>query len=323
MYNLGVNLKEDIDMKLVTLKDCDYTATINLSRGANCISLRNERYNAKILREPDYSKGELDNPYLYGMPILFPVNRISGGQFEFEGRTYRFPINEEKTGCHLHGMIHKEEFKVLEEAENRVLCVYKADKSHPYLEFPHEFEIRMEYILDEKGLTHKVEVVNHSKENMPLMIGFHTTFNIAFAGDGEVVAKAVISEEYERNMAVNYLPTGNKPTFDSVSKALNAGEFSVRSQPVSRHYRASDKGSLELYNKDKRLKMVYENDEKYAFRLIYNGKADEYICLEPQTCLANAPNSQFSRDEAGFKYIESGASMSFISRIYLQCTKEN
>jgi len=302
-------------MKLVTIESGDYSAVINLSRGANCISLRNEKYNARILREPDYSKGELDNPYLYGMPILFPVNRISGGQFEFEGRTYRFPINEEKTGCHLHGMLHQAEFELLKQSSSRVLCAYKADKNAPYLEFPHEFEIRMEYTLDEKGLTHKVEVINHSEQNMPLMLGFHTTFNIAFAGDGDVVARAEISEEYERNMAVNYLPTGNKPTFDNVSNALNEGEFSVRSLPVSRHFRAGGKGNLELYNKDKCLRMVYENDEKYAFRLIYNGKADEYICLEPQNCLANAPNSPFSREEAGFQYINPGASIVFISKL--------
>ena len=29
------------------------------------------------------------------------------------------------------------------------------------------------------------------------------------------------------------------------------------------------------------LKKVYENDEKFAYRLIYNGDANEYICLEP------------------------------------------
>jgi len=63
--------------KIIELKSGAYSAKINLSRGANCISLRNEKYNAMLLREPDYSR-ELDNPYLYGMPILFPVNRIAG-----------------------------------------------------------------------------------------------------------------------------------------------------------------------------------------------------------------------------------------------------
>lgn len=46
----------------------DYSAKINLSRGANCFSLRNRKYKANLLREPDYSK-ELDNPYLYGIDV--------------------------------------------------------------------------------------------------------------------------------------------------------------------------------------------------------------------------------------------------------------
>ena len=305
-------------MKLVTLKGGDYTAIINLSRGANCISLRNERYNAKILREPDYSKGELYNPYLYGMPILFPVNRISGGQFEFEGRTYRFPINEEKTGCHLHGMLHSMEFEVLEQSRYYVLCSYKADKEHPYLDFPHEFEIRMSYNLNASGLCQIVQVINHSEQNMHLMLGFHTTFNSAFAGEGETVVYADIIKEYERDMAVNYLPTGNKPAFDSVSTAIKDGTFDPRTPGVSRHYRAGKDGQMWIRNKDKGVKLEYENDGKYAFRLIYNGDGSEYICLEPQTCLANAPNSPFSIEEAGFQYIEPGKKREFVSRIRIK-----
>ena len=71
--------------RIYEIKHGDYTAKINLSRGANCVSLRNKKYNAVILREPDYDKVP-DNPYLYGMPILYPANRISGGRFEFEKR---------------------------------------------------------------------------------------------------------------------------------------------------------------------------------------------------------------------------------------------
>ncbi len=130
----------------------DYTAAINLSRGANCISLRNRKYDAGILREPDYSKG-LDNPYLYGMPILFPVNRIADGEFTFEGRTYTFPINESQTGCHLHGELHKYEFEPLEVTSNKIVCVYRAEREHPYLSFPHAFEIRMEYELHKRQKT--------------------------------------------------------------------------------------------------------------------------------------------------------------------------
>ena len=112
----------------------EYSAKINITRGANCISLKNSKYNASVLREPDYSK-PLDNPYLYGMPILFPVNRIEGGEFA--------PLEK---------------------------C-------------------------------------------------------------------------------------------------------------ISRHYRAKKSGAIELYDKSKNLRVIYENDEKFKWRLFYNGNADEFICL--------------------------------------------
>ena len=80
MADINALRREAEDMNIYEITSGEYSAKINLSRGANCISLRNMRYHALILREPDYSS-ELDNPYLYGMPILFPVNRIDGGCF--------------------------------------------------------------------------------------------------------------------------------------------------------------------------------------------------------------------------------------------------
>ena len=120
---------------------CDWYAEIDLLHGANCISLRNKKYNAEILREPPISV-ELDNPYLYGMPILFPVNRIEGGRFTFEGRDYIFPINEPRTGCHLHGELHKTRFELIENTESSALCRYRAARGE-YLGFPHDFEITL------------------------------------------------------------------------------------------------------------------------------------------------------------------------------------
>ena len=72
---------------IVEIKSGNWTATINILKGANCISLKNDLYNANILREQPLIN-KIDNPYVYGMPILFPVNRIEGGTFTFEGRKY-------------------------------------------------------------------------------------------------------------------------------------------------------------------------------------------------------------------------------------------
>ena len=288
-----------------------YTAVIDLKRGANCISLRNAEHNAVILREPPE---ELDNPYLYGMPILFPVNRISGGEFTFEGRKYSFPINEPATGCHLHGTLHETEFSLVEKTDSKVCCVYRADTEKPYLQFPHSFAVRIEYEISRNGLHQTTLIENLSESNMPVLLGFHTTFNARFSpGEGAVYVKVPVLAEYERNMK-NYLPTGNKPCFDSVSTALNNGTFDPYSVPTSRHYR-SDTEKMVIYDKDNDLSIVYENDKGLPFRLIYNGNADGYICLEPQTSLANSPNSPFSRDEAGFGWLAPGKTVSYTSRI--------
>jgi len=296
----------------------DWSAVINLSRGANCMSLRNKRYGAKILREPQ-ADWVPDNPFTYGMPLLFPVNRIEGGEFEFEGRRYVFHINEPKTNCHLHGELHKTPFQLKSLSESRIVCSFSATEERPYLSFPHAFDVELEYELKGEGLFQRVTVTNHSRENMPLFLGFHTTFNTLFLESSRpenIRACVGISEEYERLLGVNYLPTGKKPPFDEVSLALSRGEYRPMRSKTSRHYRAA--GNMSLTDIGAGLRLVYENDERYAFRLIYNGGEDGYICLEPQTCLANCQNSPFSREEAGFDYVCPGQSKTFNSRIYLE-----
>ena len=295
----------------------NWSGVIDLAHGANCISLRNSRYAANILREPSVS-GELDNPYLYGMPILFPVNRIENGTFEFEGREYRFPVNESATGCHLHGELHRMPFERVELTDSRVVCRYRADAGE-YLGFPHAFEIVQEYELSERGLCHTVTVSNLSEHNMPVFLGFHTTFNTKFTSYSraeDIHAFADITEEFERNMAVNYLPTGVKPPFDEVSEALARGDYKPASGKISRHYRGC--GKMSLTDVKKGLRVVYENDEQYGFRLIFNGGDEGYICLEPQTCLANCQNAPFPRSETGFDWIEAGKSKKYRSSIYLE-----
>ncbi|MBQ7841126.1 MAG: aldose 1-epimerase [Lachnospiraceae bacterium] len=303
-------------MNIVEIKSHTYTAKINLSLGGNCISLYNAVYDAHILREPDYTKA-LDNPFLYGMPILFPVNRISGGRFEFEGREYVFPINEPGTNCHLHGSLHQQEFHVTAQTDNSVVCIYRS-RNH-YLEFPHDFEVKLEYKVTEEGLFQTTEITNLSETNMPCLFGFHTTFQIPFVKkecrDG-IVLKAEVLEEYERER-LTYLPTGKILPADETTQKLVNGTFAPLRDKISRHYASDQKGDMILYDESRNLSVVYENDKKFDFRLIFNGGADGFICLEPQNCLVNAPNTQLAGEKKGFDYIGPGESKKYFSKISL------
>lgn len=299
---------------IVKIQYGDYTALINPKSGANCISLRNSMYNAKILREPD-TTDILDNPYLYGMPILYPANRISGGCFEFEGRTYKFPINESETNCHLHGMLHCAEFEIAEYGKDFIKCVF--DK--PYLDFSHSFRIEMLYSLSEQGLEQKTKISNLSGEDMPNFLAFHTTFNVPFLLNSsldDIRLFAEVGDEIERDE--KYLPTGRILPCDDTTSKIQAGSFMPLEKVISRHYRIENTGRIELMDTNRGIKLIYENDNNFKWRLFYNGNANEYICLEPMTCMANCQNAPFERDYSGFDFIPPYSSKEYISKIYLK-----
>ncbi len=300
-------------MRIETIKFGMWLAEINVSRGANLIRLYNEKFDAEILRAPDYDN--LDNPHLYGMPILFPVNRISGGKFLFEGRKYRFPINEENTGCTLHGFLHETEFETINKTENEISCLFRATKERPYISFPHTFEIELHYTLGEDGLHQKTVVRNTSSDNMPCFLGFHTTFNVPFIKNGgieDVFVRADVSEEYERNMQ-NYLITGKILRGDQITEELKKGIF-CPNKYLSRHYKAGCSGVMEIYDRRAGLKMIYENDCKLPFRLIYS-QGSGYICLEPQNVMVDAANNPFGRERSGFFCLEPSKEIIFDSHM--------
>ncbi len=312
---LSVSFGNKHKMRIETIKFGTWLAKINVSRGANLIRLYNEKFDAEILRTPDYDN--LDNPYLYGMPILFPVNRISGGKFLFEGREYRFPINEQNTGCALHGFLHESEFEVKNKTENEISCLFRATKERPYISFPHTFEIELHYSLGEDGIHQKTIVRNTSSENMPCFLGFHTTFNTPFlktSNIDDIVVHADLFEEYERNMQ-NYLITGKTLRGDRITEELKKGIF-CPDKYLSRHYKAGCSGVMEIYDRRAGLKLVYENDRNFPFRLIYS-QGSGYICLEPQNVMVDAANNTFGREKSGFFYIEPHREKIFVSRIIL------
>ena len=301
--------------EIYRIENAQWYAFVDLLHGANCIALRNEKLGIAVFREPK-ADGERDNWFLYGMPILFPVNRIQGGRFLFEGRQYEFPINEPATGCHLHGELHKMSFTLVEKQKERLLCRFAASKERPYLGFPHEFEILAEYALAEEGLCHTLTVINRSERNMPLLLGFHSTFSsLPFRGGKaqDIRIFAQIDEEYERRMESDFLPTGKKLPLDAVSQALCSSGLCPLGKTISRHYRGG--GILSVFDVEKRLRIVYKPDEKFKFRLIYGKASEGYVCLEPQTCLVNCPNGPFSREEGGFDFLRPGEGKTYRSMI--------
>ena len=194
-------------LKGVEFSKGEYTVLLIPEMGANLVRLANTRLGAEILRTP--GPGEIETfrsrPQVFGLPILFPPNRIADGRYVFEGRTYQYPITIEREGNYHHGVLKSEAFLVSKarETDREVMieCRYYANAGNDavYRDFPHEFKCKITYRLTAEGLEQEVVFFNRSETRMPLGVGFHTPLTIPFAGgtDADYVMRLAVGEEVE------------------------------------------------------------------------------------------------------------------------------
>lgn len=260
----------------VKINGCGYEAEFSSRLGATCYRLTYAPLGCDVLRTPT-SEADLEiNPYLYGNPILFPCNRISGGEFVFDGRKYGFPINEPKTNCHIHGALYSAPFKIIKLAADEVAFRYDAEKNE-YLGFPHAFSVVREYTADKTGLVEKTTFINRSDEKMPLTLAFHTTFNAPFSGKGKCFATVPVVCEQLRDE--NCLPTGEWGS-GKREEQMRRGEYEIGKVHLSALYKI-DKPDCFLATDGVVVK--YFASPEYGYRMTYAEKDGGFMVIEPQT----------------------------------------
>ncbi len=149
----------------------DWEAEILPLHGANLALLK--KGSLSVLRTPKSLKALSEAPVLYGNPILFPPNRTKDGRFQFMGKDYLLPINEPKFRNHLHGSIYNAPFEVTSvTGGSTVCCLHNSGEW-----FPFPFTLSVSFSLDVKGLIQHIEILNSGDTPMPVLLGFHTTFN--------------------------------------------------------------------------------------------------------------------------------------------------
>lgn len=80
-----------------------YRMTLAPWQGGQLIRL--QKGELDLLHAPDNEDALALKPTHYGLPVLFPPNRIDAGHFAAAGREYQFPLNEPQRGNSLHGFL--------------------------------------------------------------------------------------------------------------------------------------------------------------------------------------------------------------------------
>ncbi len=301
----------------VTIRGGGYLAQLRSDLGGNCYRLCHEATRAEILHSPADENELLRSRFLFGNPILFQPNRISGGEFVFEGREYRLPINEPATGCHLHGDLHKSKFSVAELSESEVCFEYSAEAGE-YIGWPHAFTVRRRYKIGEDGLYEWVQITNRSDMPMPFMLAFHTTFNAPFMPGSKTedcYFESGVVCEHMRNE--KYLPTLEYAEGRERDLAIRKGSYNVASGALSAFYKNDTVASV-VTDKRTGAAIVYEADREYGYRMLWAKDGGRFIVVEPQTAAIDCFHIDMPPEECGLIVIPSGASRTLKTRIYLR-----
>jgi aldose 1-epimerase len=314
----------------ILLKHGSYSAILLPRIGGNLVSFRDDDRDFRFIREPE---GEdwpafVNRPMVHGIPVLFPPNRYDGGTFEFDGRTYRFPVNEPETGNHIHGFVYQSEWEVVSygstEQASAATVRLLFDEKHPgFAYFPHRVTLSQTFTLTSEGLKQHFEAVNESAEAIPFMLGFHTSVNAPFA-EGSTIEDLecgiAIGERWELNARM--LPTGRKLPLSEGELLLSEGMGNPYFESLDNHYTASGNGSenaMTIYDRRVNARFVYEAGDAYKHWMVYNAAANgKFFCPEPQTGMVNAPNVGLSAEQTGLIRLMPGERWTAVSRMYIE-----
>lgn len=272
-------------MNEIKISKGGWSANIISDYGMNATSVRCD--GKAILREPESSSAFAKEPVLYGIPVLLPANRTSGGRFTFEGREYRLPINEQERGNNLHGSLYNSPFEVLELTENTVKSRLVNRGEH----YPFDFTLEYTDSVSEAGYLREIVLTNDSERRMPYTFALHSTFV-------EPRAFTVpIGERFEWDE--NYIPTGKMLPLDEFEERFNTS-CTPDGREISAPY--TSRGNVVLIDRFKLT--VSENFDEWVF---YNGNGHEgYLCIECQCGEVNGLNR-----EGGHRVLEAGESVRF------------
>ncbi|BBI35841.1 aldose 1-epimerase [Cohnella abietis] len=293
--------------------------------GSNLLSLRVLGKDLELLRFPESQELYKADPFMYGMPILFPPNRIADGNFEFNGKKYSFNINDPAEHNHTHGLLFDAPWKLLraEDEGNRIVVktfIHSDEHEEIMAQFPHPFTVHMEYILEKSTLTIEATIRNRDTIPFPWGLGYHTTFNYPFSASGDLaLCQFALNADKQWVLDERFLPTGELVDIPYLEQ-LRQGK-SLVGHALDDAFQTAKTGVNEavLTDLNSSIRVVYSADEQFKHWVIYNHDSKQgYLCPEPYTWITNAPNLQLPEELTGFRVLQPGEQVKTTTRIRIE-----
>jgi aldose 1-epimerase len=103
--------------------------------------------------------------------VLAPwPNRITGGEYSFDGKDYRLALTEPDAGNAIHGLVRWASWNAAEHEPSRVVMAHVL---HPQPGYPFTLKLQIEYRLDADGLRVVTTAENAGDRACPFGVGHH------------------------------------------------------------------------------------------------------------------------------------------------------
>lgn len=222
--------------------------------------------------------------------LLYPFpNRLSQGQYEWEGQRYQFPINDVPANNALHGFGMQQPMKVIaaeaDEAQARLRCQFDYAGELPYYPFPFQFEV--EFILGEGSLEVELSVRNTGSQALPFGMGWHPYFRLTPKVD-ELILQMPPCDLV--GVDAEMIPTGKRYAYDTFAEPKRIGA-EVLDNAFALH-QTEGRASIHLSNEGYGLHYWQEcGPGRFPFVQLFTPPNRSALAIEPMSCNIDAFNN--------------------------------
>lgn len=207
-------LADGTAIEAITLKNAQGVSATILTYGATLQKLAGPDRSGKVadvLLGYDDLAGYVDHPNYFGVTVGRYANRIEGGKFTLDGKSYQLPLNDKANSLHGGGKgFDKQAWKVVSlksgPTATLVLSLTSPDGDSGY---PGQLDATVTYTLDEAG---NLGIAFDAKTSKPTIVNMtnHAIFNLAGEGsaDGALGHVLTIPAKAFTPVDANLIPTG-------------------------------------------------------------------------------------------------------------------